>query len=244
MGPDASQAVLRVAAHTGFLGATGRASFKDLPRLPLHFILMGSMQEAVRAVTGHSGALFSRGNIGVASARGIPLPSLQLLAGMMQLYHRSSYPEMLLRAVATSGRNLQRFYDQPETPPDQLSIAYLQDAVALQGSHLDAVTAVVQNRGTTKGLVASADAGRLAAWEVFDRSPLDSAQLHCVDPQLITITVLEKAGVAGVSESAQDRQRLEQQLEVAEGYVLEVLVRKDLVQSLGARLQLHGAWRL
>jgi hypothetical protein len=126
------------------------------------------------------------------------------------------------------------------TPAEELSVSKLQDHVLLKGSHLADVVKAVANSGTTKGFgPVSAEIARLYSLDLFDCSPFDESQLLLVEPQLITAAVLHKGGAFKLR-GARLQDRLEELMLTAEGYVLEALVRKDLVQSLICRLGLQG----
>jgi hypothetical protein len=210
----------------------------NLYRLAAQEALSGrSSTETVRGVTGSSGVLFSRPNLGIPRAIPLPLPSLHLLAGMMELYHPASYPAQFLCAVASSGRSLDRFRIRPVTPAEELSTT---SSVLLQGDHLSDVVKAVANSGTTKDSApVSDDTARMYSWELLDSSPLDPSQLLLAEPQLITAAILYKGGVYPFSGGYRQAE-LEKLMETAEGHVLKALVRKDLVKSLIHRLGLQG----
>jgi hypothetical protein len=231
------------ASHVGFLTAR-RTEYSNLTLLPVHFILMGSNQQQVQYVTGYSGPLFRRVNIGVPHAVYVPPPPLQLLAGMMRQYHPQAYPQDLLRAVATSGRYLDCFLVQPVTPLELLSLRNLNSHTLLHPNDLEAVIEVITNHGNTKKLRISDKPLRMGPINCFDASPFDYSQLDLAEPQLVTAAVLMRAGVFNFYTSAINNhigaEELEEEVQVAEGYAMEVLLRKDLVDPLVSHLGLQG----
>lgn len=202
----------------------------------LQFVLMDSMQRSVKDVTGSTGSLYRRDNYGVPCAVAVPPPGLQLLAGMLLQHHPDSYPGGLLRAVATNGRYLDRYQVRPTTNLPELNLQHLTHLALLQEGHLNVVEAAVKMRGSVKLLQVQDHVARLSqlqSYEVFESSPMDSNSLQLVEPQLLTITQLIKA-------NAKTKDEKEAALAVAEGFVLEVLLRKDLINNLLQRLGLAG----
>lgn len=228
--------------------SSGSCRFPDLTQRPLQFVLMDSMQKNVQDVTGSTGRLYCRDDLGVPCAIAVPKPSLQLLAGMLSQYHPDMYPEVLLRAVATNGRYLDRYTVRPFTELVELKLQHLKIRSLLQGNHLAAIERAIQMHGTVKLLQVEdlAALSQLWSYEVFEASPMDNRSLQLVEPQLLTITHLAKAGANKTNQmnEADETKLMEEALSVAEGYVLEVLLRTDLINSLLQRLELAGEAQL
>lgn len=197
---------------------------------------MGSVQSSVKAARCSVGSLFHRDVLGVPCAVAVPPPSLQLLAGMLLQHHPRSYPDMLLRAVATNGRNLDRYQVRPTTQLEELDLQHLSAHSLLQGDHLSAVEKAIMLRGNVKLVQVNdelPEISQLHRYEVFEASPVDASSLQLVEPQLLTVAQMAKAR----AKCEKDR---EAALAVAEGFLLEVLLRKDLTHSLLKRLKLAG----
>ena len=170
----------------------------------------------------------------------MPQPSLHRIAGMLKAYHPLLFPSSLLRIVATTGRMLDCIYAKPETNLEDLSVAYLRQHFILQDEHLHALRTVVESGSA---LVTNVDGQTLQLLDagLLDFSPFDSSKrLHLADPKLITIHALQKA----LNRASPDPTILNRRLNEAEGKVLELLVRQDLVVTIIHHLGLSGWWQL
>ena len=221
----------------GFL-STGGSRFPEVQLRPLQFLLMDSMQAAVIGVTGSKGYLFSRANLGVPVALAMPEPSLQLLAGLLRLHHPDSYPDGLLRAVCTNGRYLDTYLQRPCTPLEELQTHALQRNILPYGTDFQTISSALTANGsiTDADLSFTAKNWHLVATGTLEESPTENNVLQLLEPQLITMCQIYKA----TQGSAGDMQACEAALRVAEGFVLEVLLRKNLRSSLIERLDLQG----
>ena len=228
------------ALPAGSLSTRG-SRFPGVQLRPLQFLLMDRMQVAVTGVTGSKGCLYSRANLDVPVALAMPEPSLQLLAGLLRLHHPDSYPDGLLRAVCTKGRYLDTYLQRPCTPLEELQTRALQRNILPHGSNFQTISMVLTANGSiiSAEISFTAENWHLVATGTLEESPTENNVLQLVEPQLITMYQIHKA-----TQGRQDMQACEAALRMAEGFVLQIVLRKDLRSSLIERLDLQvESWR-
>jgi hypothetical protein len=156
---------------------------------------------------------------------------------MLEAYHPELYPQCLLRTLATVGRTLDHLAIEPQPPLEGLCVESLRDLALLHGEHFSALRVVMSGGGTVETTGASAEMLQLEDFGVLERSPLEVKRMFIADPKLLTICELQPAHEGALPAIPQ---HLEQLLQKAEGKVLELLARRDLVPSIIASLDLSG----
>lgn len=210
----------------------------------------------------------SRQNLGVLPLVRMPEPSVHLIAGMLQAHHPTLYPRSLLRIMCMHGRSLHRLASTPQLPLLEVGDVDVSELTMVKGEHLNVLTVVMSGGAAqiSKLNSGAAEAQQLVDAGYLDVEPRDSDSVVLSDPVMITRKELRPAisqhrplpedddqsspppGVdgpppaAGTNMDSELEAAAERQLPLAEGKVLEVLARKDLLNSILEKLGYAGGW--